>query len=113
VVAWVDLVEDLSGLEPSDSDWIRREQVTDSLHALLEEIGRVYAPFLIANAEALEKRAERVECTIDGREWTQKPFPYQGKCLRWLREQHAALAAADAEAAAALLEGTGCQALFA
>ena len=56
------------------------------------EVGRVYAPFLLANADALARGAEQVECQIDGRPWVQKPFPYQGKCLQWLREGYAALA---------------------
>ena len=92
VVAWVDLVEDLSGLEPRDGDWIARDALTPALRALFGEVGRVYAPFLLANADALARGAERVECEIDGRAWVQKPFPYQGKCLAWLREGHAALA---------------------
>ena len=37
-------------------------------------------------AAALERGAESVEGTIDGKPWVQKPFPYQGKCLAWLRE---------------------------
>jgi glutathione S-transferase len=113
VVAWIDLVEDLSGLESSDSGWISRDAITPALRALFGEVGRVYAPFLLANADALARRAERVECTIDGRPWVQKPFPYQGKCLQWLREGHAALAPGDRAAVAAVLAGSGCEALFA
>lgn len=112
VLAWVDVVEDLSGLEPSDADWRSRGDVPDTLRALLEEVGRVYVPFLLANAEALDRSADRVECTIDGRAWVQQPFPYQGKCLRWLREGHAALAAADRRVVDGLLQGTGCERLF-
>ena len=70
-------------------------------------------PFLLANADALERGAERVECTIDGRPWTQRPFPYQGKCLRWLREAYGrARPRRTARAVDALLAGTGCEALF-
>jgi len=112
VVAWVDVVEDLSGLEPDDSDWIQRNAIPDTLRALLAEVGRVYVPFLLANAAALERGAERVECVIDGRPWTQRPFPYQGKCLHWLREDYAALARDDRAVIDALLAGTGCEPLF-
>jgi glutathione S-transferase len=113
VVGWVDVVEDLSGLEPKDEDWLPRDAVPETLRALLAEVGRVYVPFLIANANALTLGAERVECIIDGREWVQQPFPYQGKCLKWLREAHAALAPDDRRAADRLLAGTGCERLFA
>ena len=111
VVAWVDLVEDLSGLEPEASDWVPRDAVGEALRPLLLEVGRVYAPFLVANASALERGAARVECTIDGHAWMQRPFPYQAKCLTWLREGRAGLAPADRAAVDAVLAGTGCEAL--
>jgi glutathione S-transferase len=113
VVAWVDVMDDLSGLEPTDADWRSRADVPDTLRALLAEVGRVYVPFLLANAEALARGAARVACVIDGREWAQKPFPYQGKCLGWLRGARAALAPDDRRAVDVLLDGTGCERLFA
>jgi glutathione S-transferase len=113
VVAWVDVVEDLSGLEPCDAGWLARDAAATALRPLLAEIGRVYAPFLLANAAAAEGGGDVVECTIDGRPWTQRPFPYQRKCLHWLREAWAALGAVEAAAARALVEGTGCEVLFA
>jgi glutathione S-transferase len=112
VVAWVDVVEDLSGLEPRAEDWQPRGGLPPTLRALFAEVGRVYAPFLLANAAALARGAERLECAIDGRPWLQAPFPYQAKCLAALRETRAALAPADREAADGLLRGTGCEALF-
>lgn len=112
VVAWVEVFEDLSGLEPTERDWITRDSVPETFRALLGEVGRVYAPFLLANAAALAHGAERVECSIDGQPWVQQPFPYQGKCLQWLREGRAALAADDRRAVDVFLAGTGCEALF-
>ena len=113
VVAWVDVVEDLSGLEPQRRRLARRAtRLPATLRALLGEVGRVYAPFLLANAAALARGAERVECAIDGQPWVQKPFPYQAKCLTWLREARAALAASDRGALDAMLAGTGCEALY-
>jgi glutathione S-transferase len=112
VCAWVDVVEDLSGLEVDDSGWLAAGAVPETLRALLAEVGRVYAPFLLANARALEQKLEKVECTIDGRPWVQQPFPYQGKCLRALREGYAALAGGERTAVDAALAGTGCEVLF-
>ena len=112
VVTWVEVVEDLSGAEVDEEQWTSRDRLPDSLRALVGEVGRVYAPFLLANAAALESGAERVECTIDGCEWVQKPFPYQGKCLGWLREGYAELATSDRDAVDAILEGSGCEVLF-
>ena len=113
VFAWVGATEDLSGLEPGEADWISLNAVPATLTAILAEIGRVYAPLLLANAKAVRSGAERLETVIDGQTWTQQPFPYQAKCLGWLREEYAALAAVDRAAVDGALKGTGCEALFA
>lgn len=112
VVAWTELVEDLSGLEPREDDWLPRDALADALAPLLAEVGRTYVPVMLANERALAAGAERVECEVDGHPWVQKPFPYQGKCVRWLREAYAALAPDDRAAARAVLDGTGCEAMF-
>ena len=113
VVAWVNRMDDLGGLDdPAPEDWGTRASAVARTRPLLGEIGRVYAPFLLANADALARGADRVAGTIDGAAWTQAPFPYQAKCLRWLRERHAALAPAERAAVDAALGGTGCDALF-
>jgi glutathione S-transferase len=112
VYAWIEIAEDLSGLPVVESDWTARDAFPETLRALLGEVGRVYAPFLLGNAAALESGAERVECEIDGRPWVQKPFPYQGKCLAWLREQYAGLGPDDRAVVDGWLAGTGCERLF-
>lgn len=112
VYAWLEIVEDLSGIAGEESDWTPRDGLPDTLRALLGEVGRVYAPFLLGNAEALETGAKQVECEIEGRPWVQTPFPYQGKCLAWLREQYASLSADDRGVVDGWLDGTGCERLF-
>ena len=112
VFAWVDVTDDLSGLEPTEGDWIDRADLRARLGDLLTEVGRVYAPFLLANAEALMSGAEQVETTIDGRPWVQKPFPYQGKCLQWIRGEYEGLSNDDRSAVDSVLAGTACEALL-
>ena len=112
VYAWIDLVDDLSGLEVDGSGWIERGDLELRLGGLLAEVGRVYAPYLVANSEALVAGVDEVAMVIDGSRWVQRPFPYQGKCLRWLREQREALSEADRGALDGLLAGTGCEVLF-
>ena len=48
----------------------------------------------------------------NGRAWIQQPFPYQGKCLRWLREARLALSAADREFVISVLKSTGATIIF-
>ena len=112
VIAWVDLVEDLSGLEPEDDDWLTRDEAATRLHPLLVEVGRSYVPFLLANAAALAEDRAVVEYVVDDQVLSQEAFPYQGKCLAALREFHATLGVADRTAVAGVLAGTGCTALF-
>jgi hypothetical protein len=112
VVTWVDMVDDLSWWAcEGGGGWVGRHEIPASTVALLHEIGRTYAPFMIANAEALQSSSEEMVCEIDGQEYRQGPFPYQGKCLAWLREHYAALSDGDRAAVDALLAGTGCEAL--
>lgn len=112
VGAWVDLMEDWSGLEPVETDWIARDEAPGQLGALLAEAGRVYVPFMLANARALAGGEPRFRCTLDGAAWQQPAFPYQAKCLARLREEHAVLADADRGAVEGIVAGSGCAALW-
>ena len=49
---------------------------------------------------------------IDGRAWTQPSFPYQAKCLKWLRDGHGALSDNERGSVDGLLQGSGCEAMF-
>ena len=112
VHAWTEQMEDHSGLEPRDDQWFTRDSLPETLEALLREVGRVYPPFLLANARALSDGLPRVECQIEGRTWVQKPFPYQAKCLDWLRRDYRALQDEDRLWVDQSLDATGLEALF-
>ena len=112
VRGWIDRVEDLSGLAPADGEWISRETARASLKPMLTEIGRVYAPFLLANARAVMSGAPNFKTEIDGRSWEQPTFPYQAKCLKWIRDEFAALNAADQAEVRGMFTGTGCDTLI-
>ncbi|MEZ6029866.1 MAG: glutathione S-transferase [Hyphomonadaceae bacterium] len=112
VRGWLDRVEDLSGLSPKDSDWLSRETLRARIGPMLAEIGRVYTPFLMANAQAVMSGAPNFETVIDGRPWAQPTFPYQAKCLKWIRDEFSALAPADQADVRAMFAGTGCDALL-
>jgi len=113
VTAWAEVMEDLSGLAVEDEGWIRTDPLPPTLASLLTEIGRVYVPFLLANERAMATGSKRVEAEIDGRPWVQETFPYQAKCIQWLRNAYADLGARERAVAARILDGTGCERLFA
>ena len=108
-VGWVDRMPDGSGLMPADSDWVAIEDQPESLRGLLEEIGRVYTPAQLANAQAVMAQEKTWECEIDGARWHQRTFPYQAKCLQWTRDQYGGLSAADQARVDALIAGTGIE----
>jgi glutathione S-transferase len=110
--AWIDRMEDLSGLEPKETDWLSRDDASACLAPLLAEIGRVYVPFLCANAQAAQAGEASFETIIDGRAWTQPTFAYQAKCLVWLKDHAKSLSASDGAACRDILAGTGCEALI-
>ena len=113
VHAWVSKMEDLSGEEPADDDFITGDNVPATLRAILEEMGRTYAPVMMANAKAMNESLETVETTVEGKPWVQEPFPYQGKCLQWIRVEYSRLDDDDKACVDKILAGTGCEVLIA
>ena len=109
VRGWIDRMDDMSGHK--GGDWLAEDQY-GSLQGLLSEIGRTYAPFLVANAAAAGSGAQDFETEIDGRLWQQPVFSYQAKCLVALREAYQGLSADARTRVDRLLTGTGCEALF-
>ena len=113
VISWVDRVDDLSWLPvEGEEGWVSFDSVPDATARLLCEIGQTYAPFMVANAQALVSGADEVVCGVEGGIYRQAPFKYQGKCLQWLRDDYASLESEARGKVDAMLEGTGCEILF-
>jgi glutathione S-transferase len=113
VVNWTNRTDDLSWWDvDGDNGWNDRDSLAPTALAFLPEIGRTYAPFLLANEAAMEAGAETLTCVIDGNEYSQGTFVYQRKCLQWLREEYAKLSADDRQFLNTLLVGTGVETLF-
>ncbi len=111
---WIERVDDLSWWEvDGDAGWFDAAALPPTVHQLLGEIGRTYAPFMLANAAALDVGSDEVVCEIDGHEYRQAPFGYQGKCLRWVREAYGDLDSTSRATVDRLLADTGCDQLFA
>ena len=104
---WLILMDDMSGWEPGpwrDPDQPQNEAVMD----LLRLCGEAYLPFFKANTKALRAEQDEVALEIWGTMFRQRPFRYQAKCYRLLRERFAGLADSDRRRLAPLLEETGC-----
>lgn len=112
VYAWVEIGEDLSGLEPQDNDWLDPNNIPTTIIALLKEFGHVYVPALLANEKAIATGSQTFETEIDNKPWKQQTFPYQAKCLQWIRNEYADLAIADRTTIDKILSGTGCSQLL-
>ena len=112
VRAWIDCMDDLSGLAPRSEDWFDGEMAGEVLRPLLGEIGRTYAPVMTANAVAVMRGADTFETQVDGEMWTQPTFRYQAKSLGWVRDAYTALEADNREEVDTILKGTGCEGLF-
>ncbi len=105
-------MDDLSGCRADDDGWMAPESIGSVLGDLLAEIGRVYAPALLANAQALQAGQEQMETTIDGKPWVQPTFPYQGKCLQWINDEYRKLDNVARSQVDAVLDGTGCDSMI-
>jgi glutathione S-transferase len=112
VRAWLDRMEDLSGLSPKKDDWFNGAEIKDALGPLLTEIGRTYTPVMLANAKAVKAGEKTFETRVDGAVWTQPTFKYQAKTLGWLGEAYFDLKPKDQNQVDEILRGTGCEALF-
>jgi hypothetical protein len=110
--AWTEVLEDLSGVEPVEADWISRDNIPSTLKDLFVEMGRVYVPVMLANARAVAQGATNVETEVDGLPWAQEPFPYQAKCIAWIGEEYARLDGAARQAVSSVIAGTGCERLL-
>ena len=103
---WVRRLDDASGV---DGEWYPWERALGGwAEGLLRIAGELYLPFLVANAEAFDKRRERLEMKVWGLPYALTPFKYQVKCLQLLRGKLAALNPADRDALRPILTRTGC-----
>ena len=109
LVAWVDVMADLSGHDVVNSSWTSLEDSPSTLKEIMKEFGRMYVPALLANANAIMEGDETWETKIDGSVWKQKAFPYQAKCLKWIKAEFNILSENNKTRVKTFLKGTGCE----
>ena len=112
LISWQDVMADLSGHDVDNSNWTPLEESPASLKEIMKEFGIMYVPALLANANAIMQGEETWEAEIDGSVWKQRAFPYQAKCLKWIKEEFDALNENDQSRVKTFLDGTGCEILL-
>ena len=70
------------------------------------QVGRLFMPWTVANADAIAANREEFSIDLGGRMWTQKPQKYHAKSLGVLRQKYAALP--DRRDLDSVLERAGC-----
>lgn len=109
VVAWVEVIDDLSGLNLDSKRWTSLEDSPETLNNIFDEFGLMYAPVLLENAKAVNEQKTDWKTTVNGAEWKQRTFNYQAKCLNWIREEYAMLAEQEKDSVKTFLDGTNCE----
>lgn len=86
---WLAHIDDMSGIE---GEWDAPDApFRPIVQKLLEQVGAIYVPFLLANATAIESGEETFSIEAMGKPYSQGTFKYQVKCLADLRARYGAL----------------------
>ena len=100
---WLRRTDDASGVK---GEWA--DEPAGTIGELLELAGKIYFPFLRANAEAFAAGAETMTLEIDGQPFSQGTYKYQARCFERLRALYEVLDPASQDRLEALLDESGC-----
>ena len=110
VIGWVSSLEDRSGLEDKEHN-LKLSDLPQTIHDLFKEMSTSYIPTLIANKQAIEKGKNEWEIDLDNGKWKQKSFPYQAKCLAWIKEEYEKLDINEKDEVLSFLKLNNCEML--
>ncbi len=103
---WLLHVDDASGI---DGEWgTHGASIKPVVESLLAEAGRVYVPFLLANAQAAATGEKSFRIEVDDMPYEQGTFKYQLKCLADLRARFASLPSDAREQIDPILGAANC-----
>ena len=87
------------------------DSLSDSIHDLFKELSISYIPTMIENHKAINEGEKEWSVDLRGYAWKQKSFPYQAKCLDWIRDEFKKLDTENQEKVLNFLTATNCQSL--
>ena len=67
---------------------------------------------MLRNEEAINSGKTKFETLVRDKPWRQDVFPYQAKCLHWLRIEFSKLEPIDRQKIYEIFDGTGCELLI-
>ena len=82
-----------------------------TIHDLFKEMSTSYVPTMIANKKAIEESSDEWEIDLDKGKWKQKSFPYQAKCLAWIKEEYEKLDTDKKDEVFSFLQLNHCESL--
>ena len=109
-VAWVSTLEDRGGLNYS-VEKKSLDSLSNSILDLFKELSTSYVPTMIENHKAVNEGEKEWSVDLAGYPWKQKSFPYQAKCLDWIRDEFKKLDKENEEKVLNFLTATNCQSL--
>ena len=109
-VAWVNTLDDRGGLEYQEEN-LTLDNLSGSIHELFKELSISYVPTMIENHRAIGNGEKEWSVDLAGYPWKQKSFPYQAKCLDWIREEFKNLDQENQEKVSNFLAANNCQSL--
>ena len=109
-VAWVNTLDDRGGLDYQEEN-PTLDNLSDSIHELFKELSTSYVPTMMENHRAIENGEKEWSVDLAGYPWKQKSFPYQAKCLDWIREEFKDLDQVNQEKVSNFLTANNCQSL--
>ncbi len=84
-------------------DW---QSLAETLTPILaDQVGGLFLPWSVANAQALSRGDEEFTVTLSSGEWTQKPQKYHARSLHALQQKYAAV---DTPRTKHLMQACGC-----
>ena len=109
-VAYVNTLEDRGGLDYVEEN-NTLDSLSDSIHDLFKELAISYVPTMIENHKAIGEGEKEWSVDLAGYPWKQKSFPYQAKCLDWIRDEFKGLDSENQKKVLSFLTSTDCQSL--
>ena len=110
VIGWVSSLEDRSGYEDKENN-LKLSDLPQTINELFQEMSTSYIPTMIANKQAIEKGKKEWEIDLDNGKWKQKSFPYQAKCLAWIKEEYEKLDIKEKDEVLSFLKLNNCEML--